>query len=31
MNGPIAKTYKLLGGNANPFDAFLLINGSENT
>jgi methionine-gamma-lyase len=27
MKGPVFKTLKLLGGNANPFDAFLLING----
>ncbi|HVG12888.1 MAG TPA: aminotransferase class I/II-fold pyridoxal phosphate-dependent enzyme, partial [Flavisolibacter sp.] len=27
MNGFITKTHRLLGGNANPFDAFLLING----
>lgn len=27
MNGPITKAHRLLGGNANPFDAFLLING----
>jgi methionine-gamma-lyase len=27
MNGPVSKVYKLLGGNSNPFDAFLLING----
>jgi len=27
MRGPVAKMYKLLGGNSNPFDAFLLING----
>ncbi len=27
MNTVITKTHRLLGGNANPFDAFLLING----
>jgi len=27
MQGPVFKTLKLLGGNSNPFDAFLLING----
>jgi methionine-gamma-lyase len=27
MNNIITKTHRLLGGNANPFDAFLLING----
>jgi methionine-gamma-lyase len=27
MNSIITKTHRLLGGNANPFDAFLLING----
>ncbi|OQP51294.1 cystathionine gamma-synthase [Niastella yeongjuensis] len=27
MNNRAAKTYQLLGGNSNPFDAFLLING----
>jgi methionine-gamma-lyase len=27
MNTAITKTHRLLGGNANPFDAFLLING----
>ncbi len=27
MNERAAKTYQLLGGNSNPFDAFLLING----
>src|SRR6476469_1411735 len=27
MNGSMTKTHRLLGGNANPFDAFLLING----
>ena len=27
MKGPVFKTLKLLGGNSNPFDAFLLING----
>lgn len=27
MNGPVTKTHRLLGTNANPFDAFLLING----
>lgn len=29
MNGPLTKTHRLLGGNANPFDAFLLINGMK--
>ncbi|RYY57052.1 MAG: aminotransferase class I/II-fold pyridoxal phosphate-dependent enzyme, partial [Chitinophagaceae bacterium] len=27
MNGHVTKIHRLLGGNANPFDAFLLING----
>lgn len=27
MNGSISKTYRLLGGNSNPFDAFLLNQG----
>ena len=27
MNGPITKVHRLLGGNSNPFDAFLLANG----
>ncbi|HEY8388088.1 MAG TPA: aminotransferase class I/II-fold pyridoxal phosphate-dependent enzyme [Parasegetibacter sp.] len=27
MNGRILKCYRLLGGNANPFDAYMLING----
>ena len=27
MNGPITKAHRLLGGNSNPFDAFLLSNG----
>ncbi|HTQ66331.1 MAG TPA: PLP-dependent aspartate aminotransferase family protein [Puia sp.] len=27
MNNKAYKTYKVLGGNSNPFDAFLLING----
>ena len=27
MNSSITKAHRLLGGNANPFDAFLLING----
>jgi methionine-gamma-lyase len=27
MNTKMTKTHRLLGGNANPFDAFLLING----
>lgn len=27
MNGSMTKAHRLLGGNANPFDAFLLING----
>lgn len=29
MKGPITKTHRLLGGNANPFDAFLLIQGMK--
>lgn len=29
MNGKVYKWYKLLGGNSNPFDAFLLINGMK--
>ncbi len=29
MNNSITKTHRLLGGNANPFDAFLLINGMK--
>jgi methionine-gamma-lyase len=27
MNGPITKTQRILGGNSNPFDAFLLTQG----
>ena len=27
MNGAITKAHRLLGGNGNPFDAFLLVNG----
>lgn len=27
MNGRVTKTHRLYGGNANPFDAFLLVNG----
>lgn len=27
MNGPVTKVHRLMGGNANAFDAFLLING----
>ena len=27
MNGPVRKTYRILGGNSNPFDAFLLTQG----
>lgn len=27
MNGPVTKIHRLLGGNSNPFDAFLLILG----
>ncbi len=27
MNGPVYNTHKLLGGNSNPFDAFLLLQG----
>lgn len=29
MNGPATKVHRLLGGNGNPFDAFLLINGMK--
>jgi methionine-gamma-lyase len=29
MNSSITKAHRLLGGNANPFDAFLLINGMK--
>ena len=29
MHSAITKTHRLLGGNANPFDAFLLINGMK--
>ncbi|MBI3139518.1 MAG: aminotransferase class I/II-fold pyridoxal phosphate-dependent enzyme [Sphingobacteriales bacterium] len=29
MNGPCTKLHRLLGGNANPFDAFLLIQGMK--
>ena len=29
MNTTLTKTHRLLGGNANPFDAFLLINGMK--
>lgn len=29
MNGRVYKYYKLLGGNSNPFDAFLLIQGMK--
>lgn len=29
MQGPITKTHRLLGGNANSFDAFLLIQGMK--
>ncbi len=29
MNKSITKTHRLLGGNSNPFDAFLLINGMK--
>lgn len=29
MNGPVTKTHRLLGGNSNPFDAFLLTNGMK--
>lgn len=29
MNTTITKTHRFLGGNANPFDAFLLINGMK--
>ena len=27
MSGPVTKAHRLLGGNSNPFDAFLLVNG----
>ena len=27
MNGPVYEAYKLLGGNGNPFDAYLLLQG----
>jgi len=27
MNGPVYEAYKLLGGNSNPFDAYLLLQG----
>jgi methionine-gamma-lyase len=27
MSGPVYETYKLLGGNSNPFDAYLLLQG----
>lgn len=27
MNSQVSKTFRLLGGNSNPFDAFLLVNG----
>lgn len=29
MNGPVTKLHRLLGGNANPFDAFMLIQGMK--
>jgi methionine-gamma-lyase len=29
MNGPITKIHRLLGGNSNPFDAFLLVQGMK--
>ena len=29
MNGPITKLHRTLGGNANPFDAFMLIQGMK--
>lgn len=29
MNGTVLKWYRLLGGNANPFDAYLLISGMK--
>jgi len=29
MNGPITKAHRLFGGNSNPFDAFLLIQGMK--
>lgn len=29
MNTAVTKTHRLLGGNSNPFDAFLLINGMK--
>ena len=29
MNGPVKKTHRILGGNSNPFDAFLLTQGMK--
>jgi methionine-gamma-lyase len=29
MSGPITKVHRLLGGNSNPFDAFLLVQGMK--
>jgi methionine-gamma-lyase len=29
MKGPVTKLHRLLGGNANPFDAFMLIQGMK--
>lgn len=29
MNGPVTRLHRLLGGNANPFDAFMLIQGMK--
>jgi methionine-gamma-lyase len=29
MNGQVTKMYRLLGGSANPFDAFVLVNGMK--
>ncbi len=29
MNGPLTKVHRIFGGNANPFDAFLLVNGMK--
>ncbi len=29
MNGPLTKVHRLLGGNSNPFDAFLLVMGMK--
>jgi methionine-gamma-lyase len=29
MNGPLTKVHRLLGGNSNPFDAFMLVQGMK--